>query len=93
MITLSDNTATNLVLDRMGGIACGAPGPCVNELMVSLGLKNTRLLNRLYSWDTKQRTPEGIRYGIGVSTPEDMVILSEALYKKELVECTRPLKR
>ncbi len=85
MITLSDNTATNLVLDRMGSTHAERLAR-VNDLMVRLGLKNTRLLNRLYSWDTKQRTPEGIRYGIGVSTPEDMVILSEAMYKKELID-------
>ena len=85
MITLSDNTATNLVLDRMGTSHAERLAQ-VNDLMVRIGLKNTRLLNRLYSWDTKQRTPEGIRYGIGLSTPEDMVILSEALYKKELID-------
>lgn len=85
MITLSDNTATNLVLDRMGASHVERLAR-VNDAMVAAGLKNTRLLNRLYSWDTKQRTPEGVRYGIGVSTPEDMVILSEALHKKELVD-------
>jgi beta-lactamase class A len=85
MITLSDNTATNLVLDRMGSTHTERLAQ-VNDLMVRIGLKNTRLLNRLYSWDTKQRTPEGIRYGIGLSTPEDMVILSEALYKKALID-------
>jgi beta-lactamase class A len=85
MIVLSDNTATNLVLDRLGSSHAERLAH-VNNVMVRYGLKNTRLLNRLYSWDTKQNTPEGIRYGIGVSTPEDMVILSEALYKKELVD-------
>jgi len=84
MIILSDNTGTNLVLDRLAPTHAERLA-FVNDLMKKVGLKNTRLLNRLYSWDTKQRTPEGIRYGIGVSTPEDMVILSEALYKKELV--------
>lgn len=85
MITLSDNTATNLVLDRMGASHAERLAR-VNEMMVKAGLKNTRLLNRIYTWETKQPTPEGIRYGIGVSTPEDMVILSEALYAKLLVD-------
>ncbi len=85
MITLSDNTATNMVLDRMG-TSHKERLARVNDLMVAIGLKNTRLLNRLYSWDTKQRTPEGVRYGIGVSTPEDMVTLCEALYNKKLVD-------
>lgn len=84
MITQSDNTATNLVLDRL------APThqerlDVVNEFMARKGLKNTRLLNRLFSFETKQRTPEAIRYGVGVSTPEDMVALLTALYSKTLL--------
>lgn len=85
MIVLSDNTATNLVLDRLDATH-DARLARVNTLMTALGLKNTRILNRLYSWETKQRTPEGVRYGIGVSTPEDMVILNEAIYRKTCVD-------
>jgi beta-lactamase class A len=84
MVILSDNTATNLVIDRLAQTHEERLA-YVNDMMKGLGLKNTRLLNRLYSWKTKQRTPEGIRYGIGVSTPEDMVTLSEAVYRKTLV--------
>jgi beta-lactamase class A len=87
MITLSDNTATNLVLDRLSSTHAGRLAQ-VNDFMARLGLKNTRILNRLYSWDTKQRTPEAIRYGIGVSTPEDMVVLLEAMYRRHLVDST-----
>lgn len=83
MIVLSDNTATNLVLDRLG-TSHEERLRYVNDFLVSKGLMNTRLLNRLYSWNTKKATPEGVRYGIGVSTPEDMVILLESLYKKTL---------
>ena len=56
------------------------------DLMAAQGLKNTRLLNRLYSWDTKKDTPEAIRYGIGVSTAEDMVLLMEQLHAGTLVD-------
>ncbi len=85
MIVLSDNTATNLVLDRI------APShaerlAAVNQFLTTRGLKNTRLLNRLFSVETKARTPEALRYGVGVSTPEDMVALMDALYAKTLVE-------
>jgi beta-lactamase class A len=83
MIVLSDNTATNLVLDRMG-TTHDARLALVNQFLVGRGLKNTRLLNRLYSWNTKKNSPEGIRYGIGVSTPEDMVTLLTGLYRKTL---------
>jgi hypothetical protein len=83
MIVLSDNTGTNLVLDHMG-TSHEERLKYVNEFLVGKGLKNTRLLNRLYSWDTKKATPEGVRYGIGVSTPEDMVTLLESLYRRTL---------
>lgn len=83
MITLSDNTATNLVLDRIAD-SHEARMNVVNDYMMTNGLKNTRLLNRLYSRKTKQLSPEAIRYGIGVSTPDDMVMLLEALYNKTL---------
>jgi beta-lactamase class A len=84
MITLSDNTATNLVLDRLASTHPQRMD-LVNDFLAQKQLKNTRILNRLYSLETKLRTPEAIRYGIGVSTPEDMVTLLEALYNKTLV--------
>jgi beta-lactamase class A len=85
MIILSDNTATNLVLDRLGD-SHEARMRAVNDFLIAKGLKNTRILNRLYTWQTKLRTPEAIRYGIGVSTPEEMVSLLEALYKGTLAD-------
>jgi beta-lactamase class A len=83
MIVLSDNTATNLVLAHLGDTH-QAQLQKVNEFLVKRGLHNTRILNRLYSVATKQNSPEGLRYGIGVSTAEDMVLLLEALYRKTL---------
>jgi beta-lactamase class A len=83
MIVLSDNTGTNLVLDRLGS-SHDERLKIVNDFLVTKGLTNTHLLNRLYSWNTKRNSPEGVRYGIGVSTPEDMVILLESLYKRTL---------
>ena len=83
MITLSDNSATNLVLDRL------APSHAermsvVNDFLLARGLRNTKILNRLYSPETKLDTGEALRYGIGVSTPEDMVALLEALHNRTL---------
>jgi beta-lactamase class A len=85
MITQSDNTATNLILDRLAS-AHEERLKEVNDFMIRLGLADTRLLNRLYSPETKQPTPEALRYGIGVSTPADMVFLLTALYAKTLVD-------
>ena len=84
MIIYSDNTATNLVLDHLSGDHDGRMR-AVNEFLAQKGLQHTRILNRLYTWETKKSTPEAIRYGIGVSTPEDMVMRLEALYTKTLV--------
>jgi beta-lactamase class A len=85
MIDLSDNTATNLVLDRMGS-SHDERLETVNAFLRSRGLNNTRILNRLYSLETKKNTPEAIRYGIGVATPEDIVRLLEGLYSRSLVD-------
>ena len=85
MIVLSDNTATNLVLDRLAATHDERLA-AVNTFLAGRGLKNTRLLNRLYSWDTKKDTPEAIRYGIGVSTAEDMVLFLEQLHARTLVD-------
>jgi beta-lactamase class A len=93
MIMLSDNTATNLVLDHIA-TTHDARMAAVNDFLGAKGLGNTRVLNRLYSWETKKQTPEDIRYGIGVSTPEDMVLLLDALYHRTLADsasCTTML--
>lgn len=87
MITISDNTATNLVIDALGDTHAKKLA-AVNERMLRLGLKNTRLLNKLLSWETKTDAPESIRYGIGVSTPADMVLLLEKMARGELVDST-----
>lgn len=87
MITISDNTATNLVIDALGKTH-EEKLAAVNDRMESLGLKNTRLLNKLMSWDTKTDSPESIRYGIGVTTPADMVMLLEKMYHHNLVDST-----
>ncbi|MDZ7292995.1 MAG: class A beta-lactamase-related serine hydrolase [candidate division KSB1 bacterium] len=85
MITVSDNSGTNLVLDALGG-SHEQKLAAVNERMIALGLKNTRLLNKLMSWPTKKNTPESLRYGVGVSTPADMILLLEKMYRGELVD-------
>lgn len=84
MTVLSDNTATNLVLDRLAGTHDERLA-VVNDFLIARGLKDTRLLNRLYSVATKKESPEAIRYGIGVTTPADMVSFLEQLYRKTLV--------
>jgi beta-lactamase class A len=85
MILLSDNTATNLVLDHV-------PGNSVNATLQKLGGINvTRSLRKILSGATPEgvsdagREPDNARFGIGVSTPKEMVSLLERLDRGEIV--------
>jgi beta-lactamase class A len=85
MIVLSDNTATNLLLDRFTADA-------VNAEMDSLGLPNTRCLRKILiggkgpgGVSQAGRLEENQRYGLGVSTPREMVILMEKMEQDQLV--------
>ena len=85
MIVVSDNTATNLLLDRFTADA-------VNAEMDSLGLKDTRCLRKILI-DGKPasgvsqagRLQENQRFGLGVSTPREMASLMEKMEQDELV--------
>lgn len=89
MIVLSDNTATNLILNRIGGNA-------VNMRMASLGLVQTRVMRKILGDGNKLKLspigitaegakPENKRWGIGRSSPHEMVTLLEKMYRGELV--------
>jgi beta-lactamase class A len=69
MIALSDNTATNLVLDEVGVVP-------VWEKMDSLGLPHTRVYRKAFSPNTTSPLPDSAaKYGLGVTTPDEMVRL------------------
>lgn len=88
MIVVSDNTATNLLLGRFGG-------DWVNEQMNALGLKNTRSLRKIRGdgndlkdatgWSEEGRKPENQHFGIGYSTPREMVTLLEMIEAGKVV--------
>lgn len=87
MIMLSDNTATNLVLDHITADA-------VNEQLEKFGLKLTRSLRKIGGGGESQafaeawnKKPDGSssRYGIGVSTPREMVELLEKIERGSIV--------
>lgn len=80
MIVVSDNTATNLILDRITTDA-------VNDRMESLGLKQTRVLRKVGGGGESRAgaIPENRRFGLGVSTPREMVTLLEKLERGEVV--------
>jgi beta-lactamase class A len=84
MIVLSDNTATNLILDRIGGDA-------VNARMAKLGLVETRVMRKILGKGTaagitaEGAKPENKKWGLGRSSPREMAGLLERLYRGELV--------
>ena len=85
MIVVSDNTATNLLLDHFTADA-------VNAEMDSLGLKDTRCMRKILidgkppSGVSKAgRDPQNQRFGLGSSTPREMVSLVEKMEQDELV--------
>ncbi|MDQ2944527.1 MAG: class A beta-lactamase-related serine hydrolase [Acidobacteriota bacterium] len=89
MIVVSDNTATNLILDRITADA-------VNDYMDKLGLKQTRSMRKVLGdgKDLKPNPsgfskagllPENKRFGLGSSTPRDMVTLLEMLERGQVV--------
>jgi beta-lactamase class A len=88
MIVVSDNTATNLLLDRFTADA-------VNELLDSYGLPATRSLRKVRGdgsqlknasgWSKAGQMPENARYGLGVSTAREMVRLLERIARGEAV--------
>jgi beta-lactamase class A len=87
MIVVSDNTATNLILDRIGGDA-------VNARMAGLGLRQTVVMRKIMQGKkTSGITAEGSKpgneqWGTGRSCPHDMVVLLEKLYRGELISKT-----
>jgi beta-lactamase class A len=85
MMVLSDNTATNLILERFSADS-------VNAYLDKLGIKTTRSMRKILGANAERRgvsaagkLPENQKYGIGLSTPHDMVAILEKLERGEIV--------
>src|SRR5438309_10532727 len=79
MIAVSDNTATNLVLDRTGIRE-------VNQRMESLGLPNTKINAKSFRGSTTSVAPERTKkFGLGSTTAREMVTLLEKIQAGEVV--------
>ena len=82
MITVSDNSATNIVIDLVGI-------ENVNHTLSQLGLSKTKL-------ERKMMDTEGLKAGKeNVSTPREMMTLMESLYAKRVLNpqvCERTLE-
>lgn len=81
MIVVSDNTATNLVLDKVGA-------DNVNDFMDSLGLTNIKSMRKIGGGgDSKAWTsvPSNKLFGLGKATPREMAKLVEMMENGTLV--------
>ena len=80
MMILSDNTATNLVLDVLTTDA-------VNARMESLGFKNIKIMRKVFAGGESAagKDPENKKYGLGMATPREMVLVMEKLERGEIV--------
>src|ERR1700693_4446881 len=84
MIVLSDNTATNMILERFTADA-------VNAYLDRLGIKTTRSMRKVMGAGAAAgvsaagKLPENRKFGLGVSTPRDMVTILERLDRGGIV--------
>ncbi|MGB7848775.1 MAG: serine hydrolase [Candidatus Acidiferrum sp.] len=75
MVAVSDNSATNVLIDRLGM-------QNVNAMLDSLGLHQTRLQRRMMDVKAAQEGRENI------STPSEMMALLAAIYRNKVVNKT-----
>jgi len=78
MIAFSDNTATNLVLDAIGIGATAAT-------MEKMGYPNTKIHAKVFRRDTSVFPERSKQFGLGSTTPAEMVRLCEAVYRKQIL--------
>jgi beta-lactamase class A len=78
MIVVSDNTATNLLLDKV-------PMRAVWAKMDSLGLPHTRIHSKTFLRSTSVAMDSSVRYGLGVTTPDETVRLFTLLHQGRAV--------
>ncbi|HEX8890548.1 MAG TPA: serine hydrolase [Pyrinomonadaceae bacterium] len=84
MMVMSDNTATNLVIDALGG------ADSVNARMKSLGLTQTRLMRKVGGGGDSEegKREENKRFGLGRTSPHEMASLIEKLERGEIVNAS-----
>src|SRR5438132_2091007 len=73
MVTVRDNAATNVLIDRVGK-------DNVNAMLHSLGLSKTMLRRKMMDVAAARRGDEN------VATPQEMVRLLEAIYKEKVLD-------
>lgn len=79
MIATSDNTATNLLLDRILIRR-------VWDKMEALGLPHTKVHHKVSTWASSVAPDSTKKYGLGVTTPNEMARLFELLARGQAVD-------
>jgi beta-lactamase class A len=73
MITISDNTATNLLIDKLDVRT-------VWRKMEALGLPRSKIHSKTYRRETSMAMDSSVKYGLGVTTPDETVELLTLLH-------------
>jgi beta-lactamase class A len=77
MVILSDNTATNLAIDRLGLDA-------INARIGWLGLKDTHLYKKIGKPSTGPMPADQPKFGLGKTTPREMAVVMERIGRCQL---------
>jgi len=77
MVIMSDNTATNMAIDRFGVDA-------VNARIGWLGLKDTHLYKKVMKPATGPMPADQPKFGLGKTTPREMAVVMERIGRCEL---------
>lgn len=78
MIVLSDNTATNLLLDKLDIRTVGLK-------MEALGLPHSKVHSKTFRRETSIAPDSSVKYGFGVTTPDETVQLFTLLHEGRAV--------
>ena len=77
MVVVSDNTATNLAIDRLGL-------DTINVRIAWMGLKETHLYKKVYKPATGPMPADQNRFGLGKTTPREMAQVMERIGRCQL---------
>jgi beta-lactamase class A len=78
MMAFSDNTSTNLLLDRIGIKS-------TSDTMERLGFPNTKIHSKVFRRDTSVNPERSERFGLGSTTAGEMLGLLKALHGRSLL--------
>jgi beta-lactamase class A len=77
MMILSDNTATNMMIDTVSLAA-------VNQRIAAMGMKNTYLYKKVYKPAEGPMPPDQKKFGLGKTTAREMASVMEAIQRCDL---------